>query len=74
MGGVLDKKKKRKEKSFACENSISKTSAVQAEGSRSLVEVGDKKVSKQDLKQVCSKQSVLSLVSAHTTQVLNEDK
>lgn len=71
--GVLDIKKGKK-KSFACENSISKTSAEHAEGSRSLVEVGDKKVSKQDLKQVCSKQPVLSLVSTHTTQVLNEDK
>lgn len=71
--GILDIKRG-KEKSFACEKSISKTSAEHAEGSWSLVEVGDKKVSKQDPKQVCSKQPMLSLVSTHTTQVLNENK
>lgn len=66
--------KKGKEKSFACENSIVKTSAEHAEDPWSLAEVGDKKVSKQDLKQVCSKHPMFYLVSTHTTHSLNEDK
>lgn len=73
-GGIPWCKKKSKEKSFACKNSIGKTSAERIKGSWSLVDVRDKQVCKQDLKQVCSKQPVLSLVSVHTTHVLKRTR